>query len=115
MKKLAKKKLGKKGFTLIELIVVIAILGILAAIAIPAYSSYKDQAAIAADKATCKTIYDAAMIVEANGGDGTDTAKVGALLDGGYPTPQASGGTAFVISSGVSDVHTSTSGVKYPD
>ena len=113
-----RKKLNKKGFTLIELIVVIAILGILAAIAIPAYSTYKNQSAIAADKATCKTIYDAALIIEANGGDGTDTTEVGKLLDGGYPTPQATDGVAFVITGaadGIDNVHTSTTDVQYPD
>jgi type IV pilus assembly protein PilA len=60
-----RKKLNKKGFTLIELIVVIAILGILAAIAIPAYSNYKSNAAYAADLATAKVIYDAAITADA--------------------------------------------------
>ena len=64
MKKLAKKKLGKKGFTLIELIVVIAILGILAAIAVPAYSQYKTNAQHAADLATAKVIYDAQKVAD---------------------------------------------------
>ena len=67
MRKSIKKHLNNKGFTLIELIVVIAILGILAAIAIPAYSSYKKNAAVAADDATCKVIYDAAMMAQASG------------------------------------------------
>ncbi|MGI6570282.1 MAG: type IV pilin protein [Caldicoprobacterales bacterium] len=38
MNKIFRKKLNKKGFTLIELIVVIAILGILAVIAIPRFT-----------------------------------------------------------------------------
>jgi prepilin-type N-terminal cleavage/methylation domain-containing protein len=38
MNKLLRKKLNKKGFTLIELIVVIAILGILAVILIPRFT-----------------------------------------------------------------------------
>ncbi|MPM62661.1 Fimbrial protein [bioreactor metagenome] len=66
------KKLNKKGFTLIELIVVIAILGILAAIAIPAYSSYKTNAQYAADLATAKVIYDAALTADATSADNDD-------------------------------------------
>jgi type IV pilus assembly protein PilA len=65
-----RKKLNKKGFTLIELIVVIAILGILAAIAIPAYSQYKTNATKAANEAAAKIVYDAAMISEATNEDG---------------------------------------------
>jgi type IV pilus assembly protein PilA len=67
-----RKRLNKKGFTLIELIVVIAILGILAAIAIPAYTTYKTNAAIAADSATAKTIYDACLVADASAST-TDT------------------------------------------
>jgi type IV pilus assembly protein PilA len=66
-----RKKLNKKGFTLIELIVVIAILGILAAIAVPAYSKYKENASKAALAASAKVAYDAAMVSDATttGGD----------------------------------------------
>ena len=39
-----KKRMNKKGFTLIELIVVIAILAILAAIMIPRFGGFTDKA-----------------------------------------------------------------------
>jgi len=118
MKKLKK---NKKGFTLIELIVVICILGILAAIAIPAYSTYKNNAAIASDKATCKVIYDAALMVYATG-DGTSNptdAEVYAMLDGGEPTPKAKdGAAAYSINwAGTGELTNVTNGgtAKYPE
>ncbi len=56
MKKFLEKKIkvGKKGFTLVELIVVIVIIAILAAIAIPAVSKYIADSKNSRDKANAR-------------------------------------------------------------
>ena len=61
----------EKGFTLIELVVVIAILAILALILIPAISGYVNKASDSKDLANARSVYTAAMVVDAeeNTGD----------------------------------------------
>jgi len=62
-----KKKLSKKGFTLIELVVVIAILAVLAAILVPSIMGYVDEATKAKDAANSRTIYTEYTMAEATG------------------------------------------------
>lgn len=76
-----KKKINKKGFTLIELIVVIAILAILAAIAIPRLGSFRDNAQTQADVATARTILSAASMAEADKGTAFTVDDLNSHLD----------------------------------
>lgn len=57
MNTLKKRKSGKKGFTLMEMLIVVAIIGILIAIAIPTFSNALTKARIAADEANLRSYY----------------------------------------------------------
>ena len=80
MKNYLKKKLNKKGFTLIELIVVIAILAILALILVPSISNYVAEANKSKDEANVRSVYsqltaEVAMATETVAATGTVPAK----------------------------------------
>lgn len=82
-----KKKLSKKGFTLIELVAVIAILAVLAAILVPSILGYVKEATQAKDAANARTIYTEYTMHEA-------TRKAGDL-DFTFPTGCSVSGTTF--------------------
>ena len=51
------KKMGKKGFTLAELLIVVAIIAVLVAIAIPVFGAQLEKSKIATDEANVRSWY----------------------------------------------------------
>jgi len=74
--------MGRKGFTLIELILVIAIIAILAGAMVPMINASRDQAKVAKAQAECDSIKTAAVLLHADSGTGVWPADgtVGASL-----------------------------------
>lgn len=101
------KKSKQKGFTLIELIIVIAIIGIIALIAIPKFTGAQKEAKINADKASAKTIANAAAVAITKEDSSTIAEvkddEVGTALSGkikeqlqSVPEPKATNGKFYV-------------------
>jgi prepilin-type N-terminal cleavage/methylation domain-containing protein len=108
-----KKKLNKKGFTLVELIVVIVIVAILAAIAIPAVMAQVNNARDNTAIANARSAW-AVILMEHLQGDGTrrdangEVAANGILPRGPFNTREASGSgdTAIAARNGPNDAVT---------
>lgn len=84
MNTLKKRKSGKKGFTLMEMLIVVAIIGILIAIAIPTFNNALTKARIAADEANLRSYYSEQITAY--------------MLDGKTLEPVGEGAKTFKIS-----------------
>ncbi len=114
MLKAIRKRLNKKGFTLVELIVVIAVLGILATVAVPRLGGITSDAKKAADDANIKMIQNAVELYHAENGELPDdetkmSALVAKYLSNGVPETQENSGYKFFMDSdGKVDIKVST-------
>ena len=88
---LSLNKIGKKGFTFIELITVIAIIATLAAIAVPSYISYLERAKTTQTVAEFKDIEKAVFVFKAENGRFPDT-----LAEAGLGNPLDPWGNPYV-------------------
>ncbi len=101
-----KKRLGKKGFTLVELIVVLVILAILAAILIPSMVGWIDRANDKAAAVVGRTLTLAAQtLVSENYGAASYTATPAQILELAEVDATA---VAYTLKEGTSTVDTVT-------
>lgn len=105
--------LGKRGFTVVELLFVMGILGILAVIAIPAYTSFIQKARETAVVTTLSKIKRAEEVYRLSDSVGLYTADFQALVATGVLSPAPGGATRdehdyrFTLAAGT------TNGVPY--
>jgi len=92
--------MGKRGFTLIELVMIIVILGILAAVAIPKFIDLQTDAENAAIRALYGQIISAYSITIASVKGNPTVDQVNANLSGDAGSLTVNGGSTIQIQSG---------------
>jgi len=113
------KKIGKKGFTLVELMAVIGVIGVLMAAVLVGASSAKNTARISSTAQQIQLIYSACQSWLGNGRTNYTGISITALQNAGYLNPITNpyGGT-YTVSQNASDssrVDISTTGIPNSD
>jgi len=83
---MAKLLKGKHGFTLVEVVMVLVIIGLLASIVIPKFSNQREQAGIAATKASLESLRTVVALYYAQEGEWPASAALADLWDGSSPS-----------------------------
>ncbi len=91
-----RKMLGKRGFTLVEIMIVVAIIGLLAAIAIPNFVKARQSAQRQACIANLKQIEGAKTLWALDGGTGTPT-MANLVPDYIKKTPECPAGGTYTV------------------
>lgn len=100
MNTLKKRKSGKKGFTLMEMLIVVAIIGILIAIAIPTFNNALTKARISADEANLRSYYAEVMTNYMLKDSADKDKKLSEYVTDKGPTSVTVGGASYTLQAG---------------
>lgn len=113
-----KKKMNKKGFTIVELVIVIAVIAILAAVMIPTFAGVVDKANASKALQEVKNAYTATLANDLSTADTSDDVVYGedeikVIVDNKYTVIISANGEATVADKAESDnaTHTLSSGL----